>query len=132
MLLGAAFLVLGSAVCFFVGVINLTGADAYDPVTVAIVGMALAGGLSLLLLAGIYATLPIGVLQLRETARQLSMASMSLAAALTLTAVFVFVLHPPAAIIVAQLLVIAAYIAILAYLASPGVRRAFAPVLVIT
>ena len=130
MFLGAAFLALGSAACFFVGVMNFSGPDARDPVTVAIVGMALAAGFSLLLLAGIYTTLGIGVLQLRETARQLCMASISLGVALTLAALFIFVLHPPTPMIAAQLLVIAAYIGALAYLVSPGVRRAFTPALV--
>jgi hypothetical protein len=130
MFFGAAFLVLGSAACFFVGVMNATGEDASDPVTVAIVSMALAAGVSLLLLAGIYATLEVGVLQLRETARQLCMASLSLSVALTLTGAFVLVLHPAAPMIAAQLLVVATYIGIVAYLISPGVRRAFAPALV--
>jgi hypothetical protein len=130
MFLCAALLVLGSAVCFFLGVMNFTGTDAHEPVTVAIVGMALAAGFSLLLLAAVYTTLGIGVLELRETARQLCMASLSLGVALTLAALFVFVLHPPAPIIAAQLLVIAAYIGTLAYLVSPRVRRAFTPALV--
>ena len=130
MFLGAAFLVLGSAACFVVGVMNFTGPGAHDPVTAAIVGMALAAGFSLLLLAGIYTTLGIGVLQLRETARQLCMASISLGVALTRAALFIFVLHPRAPMIAAQLLVIAAYIGTLAYLVSPGVRRAFTPALV--
>ena len=80
-------LALGSAACFFVGAMNFTGTDAHDPVTVAIVGMALAAGFSLLLLAGIYTTLGIGVLQC-TTARQLCMASISLGVALTLAALF--------------------------------------------
>jgi hypothetical protein len=130
MFLCAALLALGSAGCFFLGVMNFTGADSHEPVTVAIVGMALAGGFSLLLLAGIYTTLGIGVLQLRETARRLCMASFSLGVALTLAALFVFVLHPPAPIIAAQLLVIAAYVGTLAYLVSPRVRHAFTPALV--
>src|ERR1700691_909464 len=127
MFLGAALLVLGSAVCFFVGVISFTGAEVRDPVTAAIVGMALAAGFSFLLLAAIYVTLGIGVLQLRETARQLCMASISLAVALTLAALFVLVLHPPASLIAAQLLFMAAYIGTLAYLVSARVRHAFTP-----
>ena len=130
MFLGAALLVLGSAVCFFVGVISFTGAEVRDPVTAAIVGMALGAGFSFLLLAAIYVILGIGVLQLRETARQLCMASISLAVALTLAVPFVLVLHPPATMIVAQLLFMAAYIGTLVYLVSPRVRRAFTPALV--
>jgi hypothetical protein len=130
MFLVAALMVLGSAACFFVGVMNLTGADSRDPVTVAIAGMTLAGGFSLLLLAAINITLGIGVLQLRETARRLCMASISLGVALTLAALFLLVLHPPAAMIVAQLLLLAAYVATLAYLVSPRVRQAFTPALI--
>jgi hypothetical protein len=58
------------------------------------------------------------------------MASISLAVALTLAVPFVLVLHPPASMIAAQLLFTAAYIGTLAYLVSPGVRRAFTPALV--
>ena len=130
MFLGAALLILCSAVCFFVGVMCFTGAEGRDPVTAAIVGMALAAGFSFLLLAAIYLTLGIGVLQLRETARQLCMASISLAVALALAVPFVLVLHPPASMIVLQLLFMAAYIGALAYLVSPRVRRAFTPALV--
>jgi hypothetical protein len=130
MFLIAALLVLGSTACFFVGVMNVTGSDSLDPVTVAIVGMALAGGFSLLLLAGINITLGIGVLQLRETARRLCMASISLGVALTLAALFLLVLHPPAEMIAAQLLLLAAYVGTLAYLVSPRVRQAFTPALV--
>jgi hypothetical protein len=126
----AAFLVLGSAACFFVGVMNVTGVDSHDPVTAAIVGMALAGGFSLLLLAAINITLGIGVLQLRETARRLCMASISLGVALSLAALFLLVLHPPAEMIAAQLLLLAAYLGTLAYLVSPSVRQAFIPALV--
>ncbi len=132
MFFGAALLALGSAICFFLGVMNFTGGESHEPITGAIVGMALAGGISLLLLAAIYTTLGIGVLQLRETARQLCMASFSLGVALTLAALFLFVLHPPAPIIAAQLLVIAAYMGALAYLVSPRVRHAFTPALVIS
>jgi len=130
MFLVAALLVLGSTACFFVGVMNVTGADSADPVTVAIVGMALAAGFSLLLLAGINITLGVGVLQLRETARRLCMASISLGVALSLATLFLLVLHPPAEMIAAQLLLLAAYLGTLAYLVSARVRQAFSPALI--
>ena len=129
MFLGAALLVLGSAACFFVGVMNFTGGESHEPITGAIVGMALAGGMSLLLLAAIYTTLGIGVLQLRETARRLCMASISIGVALSLAALFVLVLHPPAEMIAAQLLLLAGYVGTLAYLVSRRVRQAFTPAL---
>jgi hypothetical protein len=129
MFLVAALLVLGSLACFVVGVMNVTGADSHDPVSVAIAGMGLGAGLSLLLLAIINITLGIGVLQLRETARRLCMASISLGVALTLAALFLLVLHPPAEMIAAQLLLLAAYVGTLAYLVSPSVRQAFTPIL---
>jgi len=127
MFLVAGLFVLGSAACFVVGVMNVTGADSHDPVTVAIVGMSLAAGFSLLLLAAINITLGIGVLQLHETARCLCMASFSLGVAFTLVALFLLVLHPPAVMIAAQLLLLAAYLGTLAYLVSPRVRQAFSP-----
>jgi hypothetical protein len=130
MFLVAALFVLIAAACFVVGVMNVTGADSRDPVTVAVVGMALAAGFSLLLLAAINVTLGIGVLQLRETARRLCIASISLGVALTLAALFLLVLHPPAEMIAAQLLLLAAYLGTLAYLVSPRVRQAFTPALV--
>ncbi|MGB7752847.1 MAG: hypothetical protein WCF88_14945, partial [Candidatus Acidiferrales bacterium] len=129
MFLVAALLVLCSIACFFVGVMNVTAADSHDPVTAAIIGMTLAAGFSLLLLAAINVTLGIGVLQLRETARRLCMASISLGVALTLAALFLLVLHPPAEMIAAQLLLLAAYVGTLAYLVSPSVRQAFTPIL---
>jgi len=70
------------------------------------------------------------VLQLRETARKLCMASFSLGVALTLVTLFLFILHPPLPLIAAQLLVIAAYMGTLAYLVTARVREAFTPVLV--
>ena len=130
MFLVAVLLVLASTACFFVGVMNVTGADSRDPVTVAIAGMTLAGGFSLLLLAAINITLGIGVLQLRETARRLCMASISLGVSLTLAGLFLLVLHPPAAMIAAQLLLLAAYVVTLAYLVTPRVRQAFTPALI--
>jgi hypothetical protein len=130
MFLVAALLVLGSAACSFVGVMNIAGADSRDPVTVAIVGMTIAAGFSLLLLAAINITLAIGVLQLHETARRLCMACISLGVALTLAALFLLVLHPPAEMIAAQLLLLAAYLGSLAYLVSARVRQAFTPALV--
>jgi hypothetical protein len=129
MFLVAVLLILASAACFFVGMMNVTAADSHDPVTAAIIGMTLAAGFSLLLLAVINITLGIGVLQLRETARRLCMASISLGVALTLAALFLLVLHPPAAMIAAQLLLLAAYVGTLAYLVSARVRQAFTPAL---
>ena len=127
MFLVSALFVVASAACLFVGVMNLTGADSRDPVTAAIVGMALASGFSLLLLAAINITLGIGVLQLRETARRLSIASISLGVSLSLAALFLLVLHPPAGAIAAQLLLLATYFGALAYLVSAPVRQAFTP-----
>jgi hypothetical protein len=130
MFLVAVLLVLASTACFFVGVMNVTAADSHDPVTAAIIGMTLAAGFSLLLLAAVNVTLGIGVLQLRETARRLCMASISIGVALSLAALFVLVLHPPAEMIAAQLLLLAAYVGTLAYLVSRRVRQAFTPALI--
>jgi hypothetical protein len=48
---GAAILALGSFAFFFVAVMAMTGGDAGERVSIAIVGMGAAGGLSLLVLA---------------------------------------------------------------------------------
>jgi hypothetical protein len=50
---GAAILALGSFAFFFVAVMAISGGDGGDPVPAAIAGMGVAGGFSLLVLAGV-------------------------------------------------------------------------------
>jgi hypothetical protein len=50
---GATILALGSCAFFFVAFMAMTGVDAAEPISVAIVGMAIAGGFSLLVLSGV-------------------------------------------------------------------------------
>ncbi len=68
----AASLTLGSLAFFSVAVMGMTGLDAGEPTSVAFAEMGVAGGFSLLTLAGVAACLAIGVLKLREWARIVS------------------------------------------------------------
>jgi hypothetical protein len=56
----ATILALGSFDFFFIAVMGLTSGDAGQPVSLAIVGMGVAGGFSLLVLASLAACLAIG------------------------------------------------------------------------
>jgi hypothetical protein len=87
---GAAALALGSFAFFVVAVMGMTGGDARDPASVAIAGMGVAGGFSLLVLAGVAACLAIGVLDLREWARIISIASIAAGIGCTILSLFAF------------------------------------------
>ena len=62
---GAIILALTSFAFLLVGGMVVTGADRGDPVSVAITGMAVAGGFSLLILGSAIACLAIGLWELR-------------------------------------------------------------------
>jgi hypothetical protein len=62
---GAILLALTAFAFLLVGGMVVTGADRGDPVSVAIVGMAVAGGFSLLILGSAVACLAIGLWELR-------------------------------------------------------------------
>jgi len=87
---GAGVLTLGSIAFFFVAIMGMTGRDAGDPVSLAIAGMGVTGGFSLLFLAGIVAFLAIGVLELHEWARIVSIASIAAAIGCTILSLFAF------------------------------------------
>jgi hypothetical protein len=72
---GAAILALGSFGFFFIAVMGMSGGDVGQPTSVAIAGMGIAGGCSLLILASVTVGLAIGVLKLREWAWIVSIAS---------------------------------------------------------
>lgn len=72
---GAEILALCSLVFVFLAVMAMTGGDAGEPASVAIAGMGVGGGFSLLLLAGAAACLAMGVLELHEWARIVSIAA---------------------------------------------------------
>src|SRR6202030_411951 len=69
---GAAILALGSFAFFFVAVMAISGGDGGDPVSAAIAGMGVAGGVSLLVLAGGGGRLALGGLPMCEWARTLA------------------------------------------------------------
>jgi hypothetical protein len=125
MLIAAGFLALGSLVFFFVGVMDMTGADAAEPISTAIAAMGVSGGLFFLILAGAYVLLAIGVLELRNWARLGCMVSIGLGVALAVMSFILWVGHPVAPRMVCQFVVIALDVWILWYLVRPHVKQAF-------
>lgn len=124
----AAILAMGSVVFFVVAVMGMTGADSGDPVSVAIAGMGVAGGFSLLVLAGIAVCLALGVLDLREWARIVSIGSVAVGMGCMIVSLAVFrgyVLLPVVPSIVCHSLLIATAVWMLAYLLQPRVKQAF-------
>ena len=127
-LVAAVVLALGSSAFIFVAVLALTGGDSGDPVSVSIAGMGVAGGFSLLVLAGVAGALAIGVLQLREWARIVSIASISVGIACTIVSGFTFAgydMFPLVPMVICHVIVIGAAVWMLAYLARPQVKRIF-------
>ena len=125
---GAAILALGSCVFFFVAVMGITGGDSAEPVSVAIAGMAAAGGSSLLVLAAVAACLAIGVLELREWARIASMTSIVAGIVCVILSLFAFrghVLLPVVPSVACHLLVMATAVWMLVYLLRPRVKETF-------
>jgi predicted membrane channel-forming protein YqfA (hemolysin III family) len=128
---GASILALGALAFFFIAVVGMTGGDGGDPASVAIAGMGVAGGFSLLVLAGVAACLAVGVLKLREWARIVSIASIAVGIACTILSLFTilgFLVIPAGPMIVCHLLVMAAAVWMLVYLLRPGVKQAFSAV----
>lgn len=124
----AAILAVGSAAFFIVAVMGMTGADSGDPVSAAIAGMGVAGGFSLLVLAGVAVCLAIGVLDLREWARIVSIGSIAVGMGCTILSFGIFrgyVLLPVVPSLVCRLLLMATAVWMLAYLVRPQVKRAF-------
>ena len=125
---GSAVLALGSVAFFFVAVMGMTGRDAGDPVSVAIAGMGMAGGFSLLVLAGVAVCLTIGVLELREWARIVSIASIALGIGCTILSLFAlrgYAVIPAVPSVVCHLLVTTTAVWMLVYLLLPRVKLAF-------
>ena len=125
---GAAILALGSFGFFFVGVMGMSGGDAGQPTSVAIAGMGIAGGCSLLILASVTVCLAIGVLKLREWAWIVSIASNAVGIGCTILSLFAikeYRVLPPVPSIVFHLLVVSTGVWMLAYLLIPRVKQAF-------
>jgi len=124
----AAVLALGAVALFFVAVMGMTGSDSGDPASVAIAGMGVAGGFLLLVLAGVAACLAIGVLQLREWARIVSIASIAAAIGFTILSLFAFrryVVIPAVPSVFCHLLIMSTAVWMLAYLLLARVKLAF-------
>ena len=124
----AAVLALGSLAFFFVAVMTMTGGDAGDQVSAALAGMGVAGGFSLLVLAGIATSLTIGVLKLREWARIVSIAFIGVGVACTIFSLFAlrgYVVIPPAPSVACHLLVLATAGFMIEYLSRAGVKVVF-------
>jgi hypothetical protein len=125
---GAAILALGSFAFFFVAVMAISGGDGGDPASAAIAGMKVAGGFSLLVLAGVAACLALGVLQLCEWARIPAISCIAAGIACTVVSILTFTGYPVvplALMILGHILVIGAAGWSIAYLARPEVKQAF-------
>ena len=125
---GAAILTLGSFAFFFVAVMAMTGGDAGERVSIALVGMGAAGGFSLLVLAGIAISLAIGVLKLREWARIVSIASIGGGIAFAVLSLFAFRRHvvlPVVPSIACHLVVMVVASGMAEYLSRSRVKQLF-------
>ena len=123
----SAILALGCFASFCLAIMGITG-DSYDAVSAAITGMALGGGFSLLILAGVAAGLAMAVFNLQEWAWSASMATIGVGTALTvisLVALRRYVLIPVGPSLVCHLFLVATAIWMLAYLSRPRVKQAF-------
>jgi hypothetical protein len=126
---GAAILALGSLGFFLVAVMCITGGDAGEPISAAIAGMGVAGGFSLLVLAGVAACLAIGVLELHSWARIVSIASIGVGIVCTTVSLLAFRVYPVIPVVpsvVGHLLVMATAVWMMGYLLRPRVKLAFA------
>jgi hypothetical protein len=124
----AAILALGSLAFFFVAVMAITGGDAGDQVSAALAGMGVAGGFSLLVLAGVATSLAIGVLKLREWARIVSIAFIGAGIACTIFSLFAlrgYVVIPAVPSVACHLLVLATAGFMIEYLSRAGVKVVF-------
>lgn len=125
---GAAILALGSFAFFFVAVMAISGGDGGDPVSASIAGMGVAGGFSLLVLAGVAGCLALGVLQLCEWARILAISCIGIGILCMIISILTFIGYPVVPLgpmIFVHALVIGAAGWSIAYLAKPDVKQAF-------
>jgi hypothetical protein len=126
---GAAIIALGAIAFFFVAVMAISGGDGGDPVSASIAGMGVAGGFSLLVLAGVAGCLALGVLQLCEWARILAISCIGIGILCTIISILTFIGYPVVPLgpmIFVHSLVIGAAGWSIAYLAKPDVKQAFA------
>jgi hypothetical protein len=124
----AALLGFGCAASFCIAVMVVTGGISHDPISTAITGMAIGGGLSLIILACAAAGVANALLELREWAWSASIAAISLCTAFTVIAIYSFrrfFLMPVGMSLLCHLAVVGLAAWMLHYLLRPGVRRAF-------
>lgn len=125
---GAVILALGAVAFFFVAVMAISGGDGGDPVSASIAGMGVAGGFSLVVLAGVAGCLALGVLQLCEWARILAISCIGIGILCTIISILTFIGYPVVPLgpmIFVHSLVIGAAGWSIAYLAKPDVKQAF-------
>ena len=125
---GAAILALGAVAFFFVALMAIGGGDGGDPVSASIAGMGVAGGFSLVVLAGVAGCLALGVLQLCEWARILAISCIGIGILCTIISILTFIGYPVVPLgpmIFVHSLVIGAAGWSIAYLAKPDVKQAF-------
>jgi hypothetical protein len=125
---GAASLALGASAFFFIAVMGMTGGDEGAAMSVVVAGMGIAGGLSLLVLAGAAACLAMGVLELCEWARIASIASLAVGLGCTILSLSAFrgyAVIPVVPSMVCHLLVMATATWMLVYLVRPRVKQTF-------
>jgi hypothetical protein len=125
---GASSLAFVGFAFLFVGMVGMTGADAGQPFSVAIAGMGTAGGFSLLVLAAAGDSVAIGILNLREWARIVSIAILALGIVGTIFSLFSVMGYlgiPAIPLILFHLAVMAAAVWTLSYLLRATVRQAF-------
>lgn len=124
----SALLALGCLASFFVAAMGITEGISADPVSSAIIGMAMGGGLSLLILAFVAAGLANGVFRMREWAWSGSIASIGVGLAFTVISLLAFrrsFFIPFEISLIFHLLVVATAGWMLAYLFKPRVKRVF-------
>jgi hypothetical protein len=125
---GATILAVGSCVFFFIAVMAISGGDVGDPVSASIAGMGVAGGFSLLVLAGVAGCLALGVMQLCEWARILAISCIGIGILCAVISILTFIGYPVVPLgpmIFVHALVIGAAGWCIAYLAKPDVKQAF-------
>src|ERR1700689_4225366 len=123
----AAILALGCFASFFIAGMGITDAVSADAVSAAITGMALGGGFSLLILAGVAAGLAMAVFNLQEWAGSASMATPGVGTALPGISLVVsrrYGFIPMGPSLVCHLLVVATAIWMQAYLSGARVKQA--------
>jgi hypothetical protein len=110
---------------------GMTGGDGGDSASIAIAGMGVAGGFSLLVLAGVAVCLAMGVLALREWARIAAVASIAAGIGFTILSLFAvrrYVVLPAMPSIYFHLAVVTTAVWMLAYLLLPRVKQVFSAV----